>query len=485
MGDYRKIDIDLYTYGGKQDIDMWLRRYVRAVNNMLADDANDATKQSAYLKYIGTKLDDFPLQIYESSTNQANWGDLRKELVAKLSDPSKAQNFQDKLDFIKWDGEIPLHAYETQILTTTSTLDPELKENDSLFKRETYKRFLAGLPPDYQNYVDIGMPMRSYDLKLARERAEKYEDILKKNLGRNPLASWALPAAAAQPLAGFAAFKENTALQSITDQVSLLSLAQKENLEMQKETNKNITSLIEQLANKSNNQQDNYRPRYRTPSRERQQYNNSRQYDNQRPYGPRNNHNQNNIPPGLPQNWTNRDLEEFYNNAPLGYSGQQNDYQNNQRQNGYQNNNQQNDYQNSNRQNGYQNNNRQNDYQNNGRQSNYQQNGNRSRDGNRQYGNRPNYSSPYRSPNRPPLNQQDRNGPQERNPYRYDKSNERQRQARVERNHESNESGGSNEQGPEVQTPPKGVDFQLPADNASRGRRQGSPHPGHPHKEDF
>ena len=280
MTDYRKIDINLYTYGSK-DIDMWLRRYVRAVNNMLADDANDATKTAAYLKYIGTKLDDFALQIYESSTHQDNWAELRKELVAKLSDPSKAQNFKDKIDFIKWDGEIPLHAYEMQILTTTSTLDPELKANDSLFQRETYKRFLAGLPSDYQTYVEMGMPMRSNDIKMARERAEKYQDILKKNLGSNPLAFWAPPAAATQPSDNFSAFKENVAMQSLTDQISLLSLAQKEHLEIQKETNKNITSLIEHLANTSHTSQRTHHPRVH-------------QYDNQRSYGSQYGHQQNN-----------------------------------------------------------------------------------------------------------------------------------------------------------------------------------------------
>ena len=433
MGDYRKIDIDLFTYGGKQDIELWIKRFTRAVNNMLADAATAAEKKAAYEKYIATKLDDFAFQIYEASENQANWPELSKELVAKLSDPAKAQKFKDKVDYIKWDGEIPLHAYENTILTTTSTLDPELKQNIGLFQRETFKRFMAGLPPDYQTYVDMGMPMRSTDIKTARERAEKYQDILNKNLGRNPLASWATPAAA-QPLAAFAAFKENTAMQSLNDQISLLSLAQKENLEIQKETNKNITNLVEHLANSRHTSQDGYRQRYRTPSRERQFYSDSRSYNNN------------------------------------------------------------------------------------------QQSDGRSRDSSRQYGNRPMYRSPYRSPNRPQYDSQTRNGRPEGVRVRYDQSGERggfqgrnerkTDQGRHDKSHphanrapsagwdmprqNSNphdyppSSGGyGGESGKEQnsdreQVAPKKLDFHIPKEHSpareSRDRRQGSPYPS---KEDF
>ena len=457
MGDYRKIDIDLYTYGGKQDIDLWLRRYTRAVDNMLDDAAVAATKTAAYLKYIGTKLgDDFALQIYEASSNQDNWTELRKELVNKLSDPGKAQDFRDKLDYIKWDGEMPLHAYENLILTTTTTLDPDVKSNDNLFARDTYKRFMAGLPPDYQTYVDMGMPMRTHDIAAARQRAEKYQDILKKNMGRSPLASWASPAAtqplasfvpgtsafaaaAAQPLSGFAAFKENTALQSITDQISLLSLNQKENIETQKETNKNITSLLEHLATSRNSSQDRYRPRYRTPSGERQYYN-----DNQ----------------------------------------QQGRYRDNSQQSrGYQNDNRQSrGYQNDNRQSrGYQNDNRQSrGYQNDNRQSRGYQNDDR------QQGNRTNYRSPHNSPGRQD-NFEQRGSQSQGSRYRYDQSGDRGgSQGRSDRNKERSEVGGQNSD--KEQIAPKKLDFQLPADNSaqreSRERRQSSPYPSQ-NKEDF
>ena len=95
MTDFRKIDIDLYTYGGKQDIELWLRRYTRAVNNMLADNATEPEKTAAYLKYIATKLDDFALNIYEASANQANWKNLSEELILGRTRPFRILGFSD------------------------------------------------------------------------------------------------------------------------------------------------------------------------------------------------------------------------------------------------------------------------------------------------------------------------------------------------------------------------------------------------------
>ena len=438
--DYRKIDIDLYVYGGKQDIELWLKRYTRAVNNMLADDATADIRKAAYLKYIGTKLDDFALQIYEHSANQANWPELSKELISKLSDPAKAQKFRDQIDFIKWDGEVPLHSYENTIVNTTSTLDPDLKENDNLFQRETFKRFMAGLPPDYQTYIDMGMPMRSHDITLARQRAEKYQDILYKNLGRNPLASWAAPAAA-QPLAGFAAFKENTAIQSLNDQISLLNLAQKENLEMQRETNKSITSLVEHLTTTSRNPpQDNYRPRYRTPSRERPYQNNNRQYrDDDRQYG----------------NRQHRDNDRQYGNRQ---------YQDNNRQ-----------YQDNNRQYGNRSN-----YSSPYRSPSRSQYDDRGRNGGQER-NRPRYDQSH---------ERERQAKEERKREGNDSGRSDDQTEQSNKAHYGSDSQRGREQKSDrEQTQSKKIDFKIPADDSGprddRQRRQNSPYPSDSQREDF
>ena len=276
MASYVKIDVKPFTFGGTQEFDLWVRRYQRAVDIVLPEATTDPQKLLAYLKYIPTKLDDFSLKIYESSTNQANWPALKLELSAKLTDPARAQNFRDHHDSIKWDGEAPLHSYENTILTTTRDLDPDAAANDNIFKRETFKRFLAGLPPDYQSYIEMSLPVRTYDIEQARLRAEKYQELLKKNGGSNPLAVWAVKGIP-PPMAAYNAYKD-TSLDSLKEQISLLSLSQKENLEMQRETNKSIAALVEQLAVAQKAppppppQYDSHQ-RNRTPSRER----NSRQ----------------------------------------------------------------------------------------------------------------------------------------------------------------------------------------------------------------
>ena len=285
----RKLDIKSFNYESGQEIGLWLKRFEKAVDSVLDDDATDAQKRTAYLRNLPAKLCDFTFRIFDDSENKASWLDLKAELILKLTNPAKAASFQDRLDSIKWDGEEPLFVYVNKIKLSTKTLDPEVCENENLFNREVYKRFLAGLPPDFRTYVEMGMPPRSHDIQKATERAEKYSDILLKYDGRPPLAGWALAHAAplphivplpaapipaappvlAAPGAGaaggvpvHAAYKAD-AMESMNEQLSNLSLSQRENIELQKETNKSINALIEQMAKQPN--PGNFYNRPRTP----------------------------------------------------------------------------------------------------------------------------------------------------------------------------------------------------------------------------
>ena len=258
----RHLDIRPFSFESGQDINLWLKRYMRNVDACLKADATENDKKAAYLRLLPTKLDDFALSLFESSQNNTSWDGIKDELIQKFSDPAKSQRFQTQLDAIKWDPDQPLHLYENKIISSIQQHDAEIAANDSLFEREIFKRFLAGLPQDYQTYVDAGLPVRCYDVAKARERAEKYKDLLSKNKGIPPLASWlgsglptptaaaaAIPAALAANAATFAAFK-NPAMESLTEQISALNIAHKETLEAQKETNRSINSLIEQLSSR-------------------------------------------------------------------------------------------------------------------------------------------------------------------------------------------------------------------------------------------
>ena len=229
MADFRKIDIKPFSYIDKNtDIKLWLKRFKWAVDSILDHDASQATKHAAYIQKLPTKLDDLCLQIYEVSENLGNWALLEAELIERLADPSKAQQFQDRLDSVKWDGESPLHLYENQIITSTRTLHP-LVANNQLFAQETFKRFVAGLPVDYQNFIDVGLPPRTYDIKKARERAEKWQELVNKNEGKPALAFW-LGGPQPQAFTG-AAYKENP-VEALSDKIDKMSLTHKENLEV-------------------------------------------------------------------------------------------------------------------------------------------------------------------------------------------------------------------------------------------------------------
>ena len=273
-----KIDVKPFNYESGQDISTFLTRYCHEVDSKLPSDATAAQKQVAYLKHLPAKLDDFCIQLFEGSSNKTDWTALKAELILKLTDPAKSQQFQNKVDSIKWDGEMPLHIFENKVVESVRKLDPDIVSNDKLFKRDCYKRFLAGLPPDYRIYIDAGMPVRKQDLTLARERAEKFQELCANNEGTSPLASWCatgLPPPVHNPIASasaaFSAFKNNS-IENINEQISMLSLAQKENLEAQKETNKQLGALIDQLASTSRNQPSS-QARYRSPSPGRLQSN--------------------------------------------------------------------------------------------------------------------------------------------------------------------------------------------------------------------
>ena len=232
MASNTKIDVKQFSYTDrKTDIKLWLKRFKYAVIAILDFDATEEEKEVAYIRHLPPKLDDFCLQIFETSANQANWANLEAELIAKLDDPFKAQHFQDNIDSVKWDGECPLHIYENQITISTRSLHPLVAASDQLFEQEIFKRFVAGLPTDYQNFIDIGLPTCTYDIKKARERAEKWQELLKKNEGKPALAFWL---GGPQPttftgssLTG-AAYKDNP-VEAISGKMDQMSLTQREN----------------------------------------------------------------------------------------------------------------------------------------------------------------------------------------------------------------------------------------------------------------
>ena len=229
--DHKYVDIKPFSYESGQDISLFLKRYERSVDAYLPADATAAQKTAAYLRILPTKLDDVSLTIFDSSDNNANWDALKTEFIAKFTDPSKAQTFKSKIDFIKWDGGSPLSVYENRIISATRQYDPDVVANEDLFKREIFKRFIAGLPPDYQHYVDAGMPVRSVDVSAARERAEKFRDILSRSNGVSPytgLLNSKLPLSAALAVPPLLAAFKNPAVDDLTDKVDALSLAHKE-----------------------------------------------------------------------------------------------------------------------------------------------------------------------------------------------------------------------------------------------------------------
>ena len=489
---YVKIDVKPFVFGGSQEFDIWLKRYIRAVDAALAATATAEQKTAAYLRYIGTKLDDFSHRIYEASEHTADWVELKKELLTKLSDPAKAQAFRDNVDSIKWDQEMPLHSYENIIITSTRDLDPDVAANDNVFKRDTFKRFLAGLPQDYQNYIDMSMPMRTYDIKQARERAEKFQELLRKNEGRNPLATWGpagLPAPT--PMLAFGAYKPN-AMDTLNDQMSLLHLAQKEAIELHKESNKSINSLVEQLSRPSRDRsRESFKPRNRTPSGERgrpynQQYNsqphnqqyNSQPHNQQQHSGQPFYNQQYNSQPHYNQQYNNGQyFSQPYNNQPNGNQHYNNgppvitNYNSGPPHNGQQYNNG----------NGQQYNDRP-KYDEPKLYYNRQSQGNQGNQG-WQGGRSPQRTG--RSPNRqqlPPQNQQSpssQQGPQIK--FRHDQSGERSRGAAQSPQNERGDERSASEQ-----THEKKVDFHMPAD-APQGQdpSQPAPHSSQQRREDF
>ena len=164
----------------KVDFTLWIIRFQNMVDATLDSDATEDQRSKAYLRHLPLKLGDFEFQIFEASANQAQWPQLKAELVHMFSDPAKAHQFQNQLDFIKWDVKGPLHVYENEILMAIRNFDPDVSSSETLLKRDHQKRFIAGLPSNYQAYVQANIPLHNYDVVTAREHAEKYRDMLRK-----------------------------------------------------------------------------------------------------------------------------------------------------------------------------------------------------------------------------------------------------------------------------------------------------------------
>ena len=71
---------------------------------------------------------------------------------------------------------------ENEILLAIRNFDPDMCLSMTLLKRDHHKRFIAGLPPSYQEYIEANIPLNSYNVAIAREHAGTYTGRLVKQI---------------------------------------------------------------------------------------------------------------------------------------------------------------------------------------------------------------------------------------------------------------------------------------------------------------
>ena len=132
------------------------------------------------LKLLPAYLNPIAHDIYTDCKHKKEWSALKKELEEAFEDPEIRQNWKTNLGAYKWDGSQPLHVYKGNVMRLVNKYDTEIRDTPAALDSAYYSRFHAGLPEDYQGFIEQQLYEGKQTINYAVRSAQRFQAWKKK-----------------------------------------------------------------------------------------------------------------------------------------------------------------------------------------------------------------------------------------------------------------------------------------------------------------
>ena len=163
----------------------WIKQFRNTVKGH-TDPRDRADLNKTCLKLLPAYLNSLAHDIYTNSKHKSDWDLLKKELEDAFEDPEIRQNWKTNLGAYKWDGSQPLNVYKGNIVRLVNKYDTEIRETPAALDSAYYSRFHAGLPEDYQGFIEQQLYEGKQTIDYAVRSAQRFQAWKKKQKDKPP-----------------------------------------------------------------------------------------------------------------------------------------------------------------------------------------------------------------------------------------------------------------------------------------------------------
>ena len=169
-----------------QDFAVWITQFEDAVNR----DFNPHSKRRHHkycLKWLPSCLSTDAYVVWKRHKSCKDWEQLKEKLLLELEDPSFRIKWSSNPFAYPWDeNKESLTSYCAKVKRYVDTFDTDIAGVPKAKRNQYYRRFVNGLPPDYQDKVKMGTSYRRQDVDRALDICLRHQSLKKGNSDINP-----------------------------------------------------------------------------------------------------------------------------------------------------------------------------------------------------------------------------------------------------------------------------------------------------------
>lgn len=156
----------------------WAHQFEDIIKGHL-DILEEAELHRMCLRLIPAYLDQTAYNIFSHCKNRHDWLELSAELDDAFEDSEKQQNWILDMEAYSWDTSKPLHIYKAHIIRYVNRLKSGSHCSTKALENDYFTHFLAGLPNDYQDFIDQQLFDEERTIDCALKVALRYKSIRK------------------------------------------------------------------------------------------------------------------------------------------------------------------------------------------------------------------------------------------------------------------------------------------------------------------
>ena len=157
----------------------WIKQFRNTVKGH-TDPRDRKDLNKTCLKLLPAYLNSLAHDIYTNCKHKNDWSLLKKELEDAFEDPEIRQNWKTNLGAYKWDSSQPLHVYKGNVMRLVNKYDIEIQDTPAALDSAYYSRFHAGLPEDYQGFIEQQLYEGKQTIDYAVRSAQRFQAWKKK-----------------------------------------------------------------------------------------------------------------------------------------------------------------------------------------------------------------------------------------------------------------------------------------------------------------